>query len=197
MNYKHLLYAKSSPSMFLHQKSEVKHGVHLGLIRGVLLSWRKHVPCRRQYEGNSSKELIESCERDCRRWLSDQHHRRLAPFLFFSLFFLSVINNNPLQFSKSMKADWKSSVVLRLIDSLVASTVKLGAIHAVLSQGAVGEDVFDKKMPGQVWGELPEVKQDPGRTGRARYSTQQTFALCLAICCRPRVFQCRYHRSVR
>lgn len=65
---------------------------------------------------------------------------------FFSFFFSksqsSVMDN---QFSKCMKADRKSSVVLGLIDSLVAPIVEL---HAGLSQGAVGEDLLDKKMPG-------------------------------------------------
>ena len=99
------------------------------------------------------------------------------------------MDDNPLQFSKCMRAEWKRFVVLGLMDSLVAPIVKLGAIHAVLSQGAVGEDVFDKKMPGRVWGELPETNRFPGRTGPANVSIQQTFALYLAVGCWPQMIE--------
>lgn len=61
-----------------------------------------------------------------------------------------------------------------------ASTMERKAIHPVLSRGAVGEDVVDKKMPGWVSGELPwdETAAGKNRAGRCQYTADIRFLAC-------------------
>lgn len=72
------------------------------------------------------------------------------PFLFLFCLFLQVQvqrqGRQPIATFKVHESRLEELFTLGLIDSLVVRIVKLAAIHAVLSQGAVGEDVFDKNL---------------------------------------------------